>query len=109
MALAGQSRGGPAKVAIISSAAVGTISGSVVANVLTTGSFTIPLMKKLGYKSEFAGAVEATASTGGMIMPPVMGSTAFLVAELAGVPYATLCKHAILPAVLYYMALLESL
>lgn len=106
MALAGQSRGGPAKVAIISSAAVGTISGSVVANVLTTGSFTIPLMKKLGYKSEFAGAVEATASTGGMIMPPVMGSTAFLVAELAGVPYATLCKHAILPAVLYYMALL---
>ena len=106
MALAGQSRGGPAKVAIISSGAVGTISGSVVANVLTTGSFTIPLMKKLGYKSEFAGAVEATASTGGMIMPPVMGSTAFLVAELAGVPYATLCKCAILPAVLYYLALL---
>lgn len=106
MALAGQYRGGPAKVAIISSGAVGTISGSVVANVLTTGSFTIPLMKKLGYKKEFSAAVEATASTGGMIMPPVMGSTAFLVAELAGVPYAELCKCALLPAVLYYLALL---
>lgn len=106
MALAGQSRGGPAKVAIISSAAVGTISGSVVANVLTTGSFTIPLMRGLGYKKEFSGAVEATASTGGMIMPPVMGSTAFLVAELSGVPYATLCKNAIFPAVLYYIALI---
>jgi TRAP transporter 4TM/12TM fusion protein len=106
LALAGKSRGGPAKVAIFSSAFVGTISGSVVANVLTTGSFTIPLMKKLGYKKEFAAAVEATASTGGMIMPPVMGATAFLVAELAGVPYGKLCIYAIFPAVLYYLGLL---
>lgn len=106
LAVAGKSRGGPAKVAVLSSACMGTISGSSISNVLTTGVFTIPLMKKLGYKKEFAGAVEAVASTGGTIMPPVMGATAFLVADLAGVSYAEICKAAAIPALLYFVSLM---
>ncbi|MBN1106920.1 MAG: TRAP transporter permease [Deltaproteobacteria bacterium] len=105
-ALAGHFRGGPAKVAVISSAFFGTISGSAVANVVSTGSFTIPLMKKIGYRPQFAGAVEAVASTGGQIMPPVMGAAAFIMADMLGIPYFQVCKGAILPACLYYFALL---
>jgi len=105
-ALAGHFRGGPAKVSVISSAFFGTISGSAVANVVSTGSFTIPLMKKIGYRPQFAGAVEAVASTGGQIMPPVMGAGAFIMADMLGVPYFQVCKAAILPACLYYFALL---
>ncbi len=100
--LAGWSSGGPAKVAVISSALCGMVSGSSVGNTVTTGSFTIPMMKKTGYKSEFAGAVEAAASTGGQIMPPIMGAAAFLMAEYMGLPYATVAVKAILPAVLYF-------
>jgi TRAP transporter 4TM/12TM fusion protein len=98
----GHARGGPAKVAVISSGMMGTISGSGVANVLTVGQFTIPLMKRFGYSSVFAGAVEATASMGGQIMPPVMGAVAFIMAETLNVPYVTIVKTAIVPAVLYY-------
>lgn len=98
----GQSRGGPAKVAVISSGLMGTISGSGVANVLTVGQFTIPLMKRYGYSGVFAGAVEATASMGGQIMPPVMGAVAFIMAETLNVPYAEIVKAAIIPALLYY-------
>ena len=105
LAAAGKARGGPAKVAVLSSAGMGTISGSSISNVLTTGVFTIPLMKGLGYSKEFSGAVEAVASTGGTIMPPVMGATAFLVADMVGVSYAQLCKAAALPAVLYFVSL----
>lgn len=105
-AIAGHFRGGPAKVAVISSAFFGTISGSAVANVVSTGSFTIPLMKKIGYRPQFAGAVEAVSSTGGQIMPPVMGAGAFIMADMLGVPYFQVCKAAILPACLYYFALL---
>ena len=86
-AIAGRAKGGPAKVAVISSALFGTISGSGIANVVTTGSMTIPLMKKSGFKKEYAAAVEAVASTGGQIMPPVMGAGAFLMAEMIGMPY----------------------
>lgn len=100
--VAGASTGGPAKVAVISSALCGMVSGSSVANTVTTGSVTIPLMKKTGYKGEFAGAVEAAASTGGQIMPPIMGAAAFLMAEMVGVPYGTIAVKAILPAVLYF-------
>ena len=100
--LAGWSSGGPAKVAVISSALCGMVSGSSVGNTVTTGSFTIPMMKKTGYKPEFAGAVEAAASTGGQIMPPIMGAAAFLMAEYMGLPYATVAVKAILPAVLYF-------
>ena len=98
----GHFRGGPAKVAVISSGTMGMISGSGVANVLTVGAFTIPLMKKFGYSSEFAGGVEATASMGGQIMPPVMGAVAFIMAETLGVPYLDVVKAAIIPALLYF-------
>ncbi|HEY5365034.1 MAG TPA: TRAP transporter permease, partial [Casimicrobiaceae bacterium] len=98
----GGSRGGPAKVAVISSGMMGTISGSGVANVLTVGQFTIPLMKRFGYSSIFAGAVEATASMGGQIMPPVMGAVAFIMAETLNIPYITVVKAAVVPAILYY-------
>ena len=101
-ALAGGASGGPAKVAVLSSALLGTVSGSSVSNTVGSGSFTIPMMKKLGYKGEFAGAVEAAASTGGQIMPPIMGAAAFLMAESLGLPYITIVKAAIVPAILYF-------
>ncbi|MDD3369637.1 MAG: TRAP transporter fused permease subunit, partial [Lachnospiraceae bacterium] len=100
--IAGASSGGPAKVAVISSALCGMVSGSSVANTVTTGSITIPMMKKTGYRPEFAGAVEAAASTGGQIMPPIMGAAAFLMAEMVGIPYSGIVVCAILPAVLYF-------
>ncbi|MFD2209828.1 TRAP transporter permease [Virgibacillus halophilus] len=102
ISLAGRRTGGPAKVAIFSSALQGTISGSSVANTVTTGSYTIPLMKKLGYHKNFAGAVEAASSTGGQIMPPIMGAAAFLMIEFAGVGYWEIAKAAIIPAILYF-------
>lgn len=105
MALAGDKIGGPAKVSIIASGFLGMINGSAAANVVTTGAFTIPLMKKVGYKNFFAGAVEAVASTGGQIMPPVMGAAAFIMAEYLSVSYRTIIIWAIIPAVLYYVAL----
>ena len=101
-AVAGNKRGGPAKVAVITSALEGTVSGSSVANTVGSGSFTIPMMKRLGYRPEFAAAVEAAASTGGQIMPPVMGAAAFLMAESVGVPYSVVVKAAIIPALLYF-------
>lgn len=104
LALAGRARGGPAKVSVIASGAMGTISGSAVANVATTGVFTIPLMKKLGYSSQFAASVEAIASTGGMIMPPIMGAAAFIMAEFLGVSYMKIMSSAIIPALLYYFS-----
>ncbi len=100
--IAGWSSGGPAKVAVISSALCGMVSGSSVGNTVTTGSVTIPMMKKTGYKPEFAGAVEAAASTGGQIMPPIMGAAAFLMAEYMNLPYAQVALKAVLPAVLYF-------
>ena len=103
LGLFGHKRGGPAKVAVISSAFMGTISGSGVANVVTVGQFTIPLMKRFGYKAAFAGGVEATASMGGQIMPPVMGAVAFIMAETINVPYVEICKAAAIPAVLYFV------
>ncbi len=99
----GHMRGGPAKVAVISSGLMGTINGSGVANVVTTGQFTIPLMKKFGYRSDFAGGVEATSSMGGQIMPPVMGAVAFIMAETLNVPYVEVVKAAVIPAVLYFV------
>ena len=102
MALTGHHKGGPAKIAVVSSALMGTISGSTSANVATTGSFTIPLMKKIGYKPYFAGAVEAAASTGGQIMPPVMGAAAFIISDSLGVPYLKVLVAAIVPAILYF-------
>lgn len=102
--IAGRTRGGPAKVAVISSALFGTISGSGIANVVTTGSITIPLMKRTGFKAYYAGAVEAVASTGGQIMPPVMGAGAFLMAEIIGVPYTKIMIAATLPALLYFIS-----
>lgn len=101
-ALAGWATGGPAKVAVFSSGMMGMISGSSVANVVGTGTFTIPMMKKLGYKPEFAGAVEATASTGGQLMPPIMGAAAFLMAEFTGIAYSKIIVSAAIPAALYY-------
>lgn len=101
-AVAGGASGGPAKVAVLSSALLGTVSGSSVSNTVGSGSFTIPMMKKLGYKGEFAGAVEAAASTGGQLMPPIMGAAAFLMAESLGLPYITIVKAAIVPAILYF-------
>lgn len=101
-AIAGGASGGPAKVAVLSSALLGTVSGSSVSNTVGSGSFTIPMMKKLGYKGEFAGAVEAAASTGGQLMPPIMGAAAFLMAESLGMPYITVVKAAIIPAILYF-------
>ncbi len=100
--VAGRYAGGPAKVAVISSALCGMVSGSSVGNTVTTGSVTIPMMKETGYKPEFAGAVEAAASTGGQIMPPIMGAAAFLMADFVGVPYSSIIVRAILPAVLYF-------
>ena len=100
--VAGSASGGPAKVAVISSALCGMVSGSSVGNTVTTGSVTIPMMKKTGYKGDFAGAVEAAASTGGQIMPPIMGAAAFLMAEYTGLPYAQIAVLAILPALLYF-------
>lgn len=101
-AIAGGASGGPAKVAVLSSALLGTVSGSSVSNTVGSGSFTIPMMKKLGYKAEFAGAVEASASTGGQLMPPIMGAAAFLMAESLGMPYITIVKAAVIPALLYF-------
>ena len=98
----GHTRGGPAKVAVVSSGLMGTINGSGVANVVTTGQFTIPLMKRFGYAPAFAGGVEATSSMGGQIMPPVMGAVAFIMAETIDVPYIEICKAALIPAVLYF-------
>nr|WP_295462761.1 TRAP transporter permease [Mesorhizobium sp.] len=102
LGLVGHARGGAAKVSVISSALMGTISGSGVANVVTTGQFTIPLMKRFGYRAAFAGGVEATASMGGQIMPPVMGAVAFIMAETLGVEYYEVVKAAIIPAILYF-------
>ncbi|HCL78798.1 MAG TPA: C4-dicarboxylate ABC transporter permease [Synergistaceae bacterium] len=104
LAATGHTVGGPAKVAVLASGLFGTISGSSVANVVTTGTFTIPLMKSIGYPAHFAGAVEAAASTGGQLMPPIMGAAAFVMSEFIGVPYATIAIAAALPAVLYYLA-----
>lgn len=106
MALAGHKQGGPAKVAVISSGFMGSINGTAVANVVGTGSFTIPLMKKIGYHKNFAGAVEASASVGGQILPPVMGASAFIMAETTGVSYGTIALAALLPALLYYLGVL---
>ncbi len=106
LALAGWSTGGPAKVAVVSSGLMGTVSGSSVANVCTTGMFTIPLMKSVGYEPHFAGAVEAVASTGGQIMPPVMGAAAFIMAQILGVPYMEVVLAAVVPALLYYFAVM---
>jgi TRAP transporter 4TM/12TM fusion protein len=104
MGMVGHRQGGPAKVSVLSSGLMGTISGSGVANVVTTGQFTIPLMKRFGYKSAFAGGVEATASMGGQLMPPVMGAVAFIMAETLGVDYVDIVKAALIPAILYFAA-----
>lgn len=106
MALAGHTTGGPAKVAVIASGFMGSINGSSVANTVTTGSFTIPLMKSVGYRKDFAGAVEAAASTGGQILPPVMGAAAFVMAEFLGIPYIRIAAAAAIPAVIYYIAVI---
>lgn len=103
--LTGSSRGGPAKVAVVGSCLFGSISGSSVANVVSTGTFTIPLIKSVGYSPVFAGAVEAVASTGGQIMPPVMAAVAFIMADYLGVSYLSICKAALIPAILYYFCL----
>lgn len=108
-AITGWTRGGPGKIACISSALFGTISGSAVANVMVDGWLTIPLMKRTGFKPPFACAVEATASTGGQIMPPVMGAAAFVMAEFTGIPYIKICLYAMIPALLYYIALFMSI
>jgi TRAP transporter 4TM/12TM fusion protein len=104
-ALVGGAKGGPGKISCVSSSLFGTISGSAVANVMVDGWLTIPLMKRTGFKHEFAAAVEATASTGGQIMPPVMGAAAFVIAEFTGIAYIDICKHALIPSLLYYLAL----
>ena len=104
LALTGHQAGGPAKVAVVTSGLFGSVSGSATANVMTTGTFTIPLMKRIGYPAPFAGAVEAVASTGGQIMPPIMGAAAFVMAEFLGVGYLTVAAYALLPALLYYLA-----
>ncbi|MGI6057421.1 MAG: TRAP transporter permease, partial [Bilifractor sp.] len=106
--VAGRFAGGPAKVAVISSALCGMVSGSSVGNTVTTGSVTIPMMKKTGYRPEFAGAVEAAASTGGQIMPPIMGAAAFLMADFVGVPYSDIIGRAVLPAILYFLGIFIS-
>src|SRR5690606_4787510 len=105
ISLLGSLRGGPAKAAVLASAATGVISGSSIANVVTTGTFTIPLMKRVGYRPDKAGAVESAASVDGQIMPPVMGAAAFLMVEYVGIPYAEVVRHAILPALISYIAL----
>lgn len=106
LAIAGQKRGGPAQVAVITSALTGTLNGSAVANVATTGAFTIPLMKSIGLKGRFSAGVEAAASTGGMIMPPIMGAAAFIMAGFLGIPYTVVVVAGIIPALLYYVALI---
>ncbi len=106
LAFAGGLRGGPAQVAVIASGLMGTISGSSQANVATTGSFTIPLMKEVGYKPKFAGAVEAAASTGGILMPPIMGAASFMMASFLGIPYLQVMKAGIIPAIFYYFAIM---
>ncbi|RDU60211.1 C4-dicarboxylate ABC transporter permease [Helicobacter sp. MIT 14-3879] len=106
LAIAGTSSGGPAKVAVISSGFMGSINGSAIANVVGTGAFTIPLMKKIGYDKNFAGAVEASASVGGQILPPIMGASAFIMAETTGVSYPTIALAALLPAVLYFLGVM---
>jgi TRAP transporter 4TM/12TM fusion protein len=103
--LVGGTKGGPGKISVVSSSLFGTISGSAVANVMVDGWLTIPLMKRAGFKKDFAAAVEATASTGGQIMPPVMGAAAFVMAEYTGISYIQICLHAAIPALLYYFAL----
>ena len=104
--IAGKATGGPAKVAVISSALQGTITGSSVANTVGSGSFTIPMMKRMGYRPEFAAAVEAAASTGGQIMPPIMGAAAFLMAEMTGIPYSDIVIAAVVPAFLYFSGIM---
>lgn len=106
LALAGHKQGGPAKVAVISSGFMGSINGAAVANVVGTGAFTIPLMKKIGYSKNFAGAVEASASVGGQILPPIMGASAFIMAETTGVEYGTIALAALIPAVLYFLGVI---
>ena len=106
MALAGHGKGGPAKVAVVSSGLLGSINGSAVANVVTTGAFTIPLMKKVGYSKDFAGAVEASASVGGQLLPPVMGAAAFIMAEILSIDYSIIIVHAAVPALLYYLGII---
>ncbi|PKN28808.1 MAG: C4-dicarboxylate ABC transporter, partial [Deltaproteobacteria bacterium HGW-Deltaproteobacteria-21] len=106
VALTGKYRGGPAKIAVIASSLMGTITGSGTANVVATGSITIPMMKRAGYQPHFAGAVEAVASTGGQIMPPVMGAAAFVMSAFTGIPYITIILYALFPAILYYTAVL---
>lgn len=105
-ALAGHTKGGPAKVAVLASGFLGSINGSAVANVVTTGTFTIPLMKKTGYSKEFAGAVEATASVGGQLLPPIMGAAAFVMAETLGVQYPVIIRAAVIPALIYYLGII---
>lgn len=102
LSIAGKSAGGPAKVSVVTSALFGTISGNAVSNVVTTGAFTIPLMKKTGYEPEFAGAVEAVSSTAGQLMPPIMGASAFIMADITGIAYSKICLSAIVPVLLYY-------
>ncbi|MBF4693098.1 TRAP transporter permease [Fusibacter ferrireducens] len=106
LALAGHTKGGPAKVAVIASGFLGSINGSAVANVVTTGAFTIPLMKKTGYSDEFSGSVEATASVGGQLLPPIMGAAAFIMAEMLGVKYSIIVVSAAIPALLYYLGII---
>ncbi|AKL93893.1 TRAP transporter, 4TM/12TM fusion protein [Clostridium aceticum] len=106
LALAGHTKGGPAKVAVIASGFLGSINGAAVANVVTTGAFTIPLMKRTGYDAEFAGAVEASASVGGQLLPPIMGAAAFIMAEVLGIQYKVIVMAAILPALLYYLGIM---
>ena len=106
LALAGKYRGGPAKVAVVASALMGSISGSAQANVATTGAFTIPLMKRVGYMPHFAGAVEAAASTGGILMPPIMGAAAFIMSSFLGIPYVKIMLAGVTPAMLYYIAIM---
>src|SRR5438067_7995796 len=108
IALAGRFRGGPAKVAVVSSGLYGTISGSSVADCYATGTFTIPLMKRIGYRAEIAGAIEACASCGGPLMPPIMGAGAFIMAELTGIPYSKIIVAAALPAILYYAGIMAT-
>ncbi len=107
--VAGRTRGGPAKTAAVASAFMGSLSGSAVANVVTTGTFTIPLMKRAGFKPFFAGAIEAAASTGGQLMPPIMGAGAFILATWTNIPYVRVATAAIIPALLYYVALLAAI
>ena len=106
LALAGQTKGGPAKVAVVASGFLGSINGAAVANVVTTGAFTIPMMKRVGYKPVFAGAVESSASVGGQILPPIMGAAAFIMAETLGMPYREVAIAALVPALLYYLGVI---